>query len=112
MRKQRSKQNARSSRSGGDAPRARTVALPAEFGIEGAAALHQRLAPHVAAAGCIELLAPALPRVHSAALQVLAAFFQTRAEAGRATAWREPPAALRSSAAQLGLESVLGLATN
>lgn len=109
MRKQRSKQKPGKSRSRREAPQALTVALPAEFGIEGAAALHARLAPHVTATGRVVLEAPAPTRTHMAALQVLAAFFNTRAEAGFTTGWREPPATLRTCAARLGLESVLGL---
>lgn len=88
----------------------RTVILPAGFGIQGAAALHARLAPHVAVDEPVELKVPAPSQVHTAALQVLAAFFRTRADAGRSTAWREPPAVLRASAARIGLEGVLGLA--
>ncbi|MGQ0587635.1 MAG: STAS domain-containing protein [Gammaproteobacteria bacterium] len=106
------KQKSRASRSGGDAPRPCTVALPAELSIEAAAALHARLAPHVADPAQVVLDAAALLRVHTASLQVLAAFFRTRAESGRATAWRQPPATLRASALQLGIASVLGLAPN
>jgi hypothetical protein len=96
MRKQRSK--------------VRKVSLPSRFGIEAAAELHARLAPHVAARGPVELEVAAPARVHTAALQVLAAFFRTRTEAGRVTRWRNPPAVLRDSASQLGLDAVLGLA--
>ena len=108
MRKQRSKQKPGPSRPRGDASRL-TVTLPAEFGIEGAAALHALLAPYVTASGRVVLDAPEPSRTHMAALQVLAAFFRTRAQAGGITAWHEPPATLRTNAAQLGLESVLGL---
>jgi hypothetical protein len=96
MRKQRSK--------------VRKVSLPSRFGIEAAADLHARLAPHVDAREPVEIEVAAPDRVHTAALQVLAAFFRTRADAGRATRWRDPPAIVRDSATQLGLETALGLA--
>jgi hypothetical protein len=90
--------------------RTRTVTLPARFGIEEAAELHARLAPHLEAREPVEIEVVAPERVHTAALQVLAAFFRTRADAGRATRWRNPPAVVRDSATQLGLETALGLA--
>jgi hypothetical protein len=113
MRTQRSKHSRgkpRPDRRQRDAAPPRTVALPPEFGIEAAAALHRLLSMHVAATELVVLETPTVKGMHTAALQVLAAFVRTRAETGRATAWRNPPDDLRLSAARLGLEDALGLA--
>lgn len=87
------------------------VRLPAELGIEGAGALYALLAPHLARPGPVTLEAPEVARLHAAALQVLAAFVRTRADAGAATEWHRVAAALREGAARLGLDGLLGLPT-
>jgi len=85
------------------------VTLPATLGIEQAAALHALLAPAVGQPAAVTLAAADIERLHTATLQVLAAFVRTRRDAGRSTAWQGPSLALRQAAARLGLESVLGL---
>lgn len=84
------------------------VALPAELEIAQASALHALLLPHLEAPA-LRLSAAAVDRVHTAGLQVLAAFVRTRGQAGRATAWHEPSAPLCRAAATLGLSALLGL---
>lgn len=86
------------------------LALPAVLGIEQAAALHAQLAPLLDHAGPVTLEGAEVERLHTATLQVLAAFVRTRHKAGRATAWQAPSLALRQAAARLGLEPLLGLA--
>lgn len=89
---------------------AATLEVPADLGIEGLAALHAQLVPHVADAGPLTLDGRAVTRVHAAGLQLYAAFCRDRARAGLATAWREPSAALRDAARLLGLDAGLCLA--
>ena len=89
---------------------AQAITLPAELGIENAAQLHALLAPHLARREPVVLEVPDVARLHTAALQVLAAFARTRADAGCLTEWHQPAAPLREGAARLGLEALLGLA--
>ena len=83
--------------------------LPADLGIEKAAELHALLAPYVDAPGPVALAASGVSRLHTAGLQVLAAFVRTRAAAGRATVLQDPSTELRGAAARLGLAAHLGL---
>jgi anti-anti-sigma regulatory factor len=87
-----------------------TFTLPADLGIEHAAALHATLAPLLATTEPVVLVAHDVCRLHTASLQVLAAFVRDRAAAGGPTLWRNPPAVMRESVSRLGLEAVLGLA--
>ncbi|WP_028770955.1 STAS domain-containing protein [Silanimonas lenta] len=86
------------------------VELSPEWGIEAAADLKARLAPHLGDADEVVLAAPAASRVHSASLQVLAAFFRSRRAAGRATRLEPCADGLRDAAVQLGIAAELGLA--
>jgi len=87
------------------------VTLPADLGIEQAARLHALLSPHFEDAAPVTLAAGGVSRLHTAGLQVLAAFVSGRAAAGRATTLDNPSTELRSAAARLGLSRVLGLAS-
>lgn len=86
-----------------------TVALSPEWGIEASDALKAALAPHVAAADEVVVAAPEAGRVHSASVQVLAAFVLARRKAGRATRIAPCADALRDAATSLGLAAELGL---
>lgn len=86
-----------------------TVALSPEWGIEASDALKAALAPHLDATDEVILAAPAAGRVHSASLQLLAAFVLTRRAAGRTTRIEPCADALRDAAAALGLTRPLGL---
>jgi hypothetical protein len=83
--------------------------LPADLGIEHAGALHATLAPLLATFEPVALVAPGVSRLHTASLQVLAAFVRDRAAAGGLTTWREPSALLRECAIRAGLDGPLGL---
>jgi hypothetical protein len=83
--------------------------LPADLGIEHAAALHQTLSPLLATLEPVALVASGVSRLHTASLQVLAAFVRERAAAGYATNWRNPAGALLAAARQLGLSAALAL---
>ena len=85
------------------------VTLSPEWGIEASADLQAALAPHVETADEVVLAAPEAGRVHSATLQLIAAFVRTRRDAGRAT--RIDPCAdgVRAAATSLGLAAELGL---
>ena len=83
--------------------------LPADLGIEHVAALHTALTPMLASPEPVALIAPGVSRLHTASLQVLAAFVSERASAGGPTTWREPSALLRESAIRAGLDATLGL---
>lgn len=85
-----------------------SLELPASLDIAQAAALHAQLAPQLDAPA-LTLSAAAVERVHTAGLQVLAAFVQTRSHAGRATAWHAPSAPLCQAASRLGLAALLRL---
>lgn len=84
--------------------------LPEDFGIEHAGALYAMLAPYVETPGAVTLGGSRVTRLHTAGLQVLAAFVRTRTAFGRVTRWQDPSPELCSGAARLGLEAVLGLA--
>ncbi|MBO9716837.1 MAG: STAS domain-containing protein [Pseudoxanthomonas sp.] len=88
-----------------------TVSLGEDLGIEASADLKQRLAAHLEAPA-VALDGGAVRRVHTAAMQVLCAFFRSRAEQGRSTELVACSDALRDAARLLGLAGPLGLATN
>ena len=83
--------------------------LPADLGIEHATALHATLSPLLATLEPVSLVAGSVSRLHTASLQVLAAFVRERTAAGGPTTWREPSSLLRESAIRAGLDSALGL---
>jgi hypothetical protein len=78
-----------------------TVALSPEWGIEASEGLKAALAAHLAAGEA--------GRVHSASIQVLAAFVRTRRQSGRTTRIAPCAAAVRDAAVSLGLAAELGL---
>ena len=92
-----------------NAPDEIRLELPEDFGIEHAASLRELLAPHVDAA-TVALGGTNVHRLHTAGLQLLAAFITTRAAAGHATRWHDPSPELRGAAARLGLDAALGIA--
>lgn len=85
------------------------LSLPADLGIEDAAALKALLAPRYDDEAAVTVGAAAVTRLHAAGLQVLAAFFHGRAANGRVTELESPSAELRAAAARLGLGPLLGL---
>ena len=86
-----------------------TVELSSEWGIEAAEGLKALIAPHLDAGDEVVLVAADAGRVHSATLQVLAAFIATRRAGGRATRIEPCADAVRAAAVSLGLASALGL---
>jgi anti-anti-sigma regulatory factor len=88
-----------------------TVSLGEDLGIEASAELKQRLAAHLDDPA-VALDGGAVRRVHTAALQVLCAFFRSRVEHGRSTQLSGCSDALRDAARLLGLDGTLGLAAN
>ncbi len=63
----------------------------------------------VSSTDCVIVAGAAVTRIDAAALQLLVAFAQREAAAGRRIQWHEPSDELIASAAQLGLSVVLGL---
>ncbi|UNK57370.1 STAS domain-containing protein [Pseudoxanthomonas daejeonensis] len=88
-----------------------TVSLGDDLGIEASADLKQRLSAHLEDPA-LALDGSAVKRVHTAAMQVLCAFFLSRGEQGRQTELASCSDALRDAARLLGLSTQLGLATN
>ncbi len=109
-----SRKNASRSRAGRSAaaPAAATstIRLPAELGIEQAAALKLQLAAQLEVQAPVELDAREVQRIHTAALQLFCLFCRDRRSAGRAVLWQQPSAVLRSAAALLGMTTLLQLA--
>jgi len=87
-----------------------TVALSPEWGIEASEGLKATLASHLDTADEVVLAAGEAGRVHSASIQVLAAFVRTRRQSGRTTRIAPCAAAVRDAAVSLGLAAELGLA--
>lgn len=87
-----------------------TVPLGEDLGIETCAELKERLAPFLSQQDVV-LDGGSVQRVHTAALQVLCAFFRTRADAGQHTRLDDCSDALRDAARLLGLSASLGLTT-
>ncbi len=88
-----------------------TVPLGEDLGIEASAELKERLAEHLDAPALV-LDGGAVRRVHTAALQVLCAFFRSRSEQGHRTELAGCSDTLRDAARLLGLCGQLGLARN
>ena len=86
------------------------ISLPAEVGIDSAAAWRLRLLKQVDNPKPVILDARDVAQVHTAALQLFCMFCHDRRAAGRDTHWKEPSAALRSAAALLGVTTLLQLA--
>lgn len=87
------------------------VSLGEDLGIESSAELKQRLAPHLQQPARVVVDGAAVHRVHTAALQVLCAFFRGRHEAGLDTELAPCSDSLRDAVRLLGLGTALGLAT-
>jgi anti-anti-sigma regulatory factor len=86
-----------------------TVPLGDDLGIETSAELKERLAPFLSQQDVV-LDGGSVRRVHTAALQVLCAFFRSRADAGHQTSLEGCSDVLRDAARLLGLSASLGLA--
>jgi len=82
------------------------LCLPADLGIEHVAALRAALAARIDAA-TLTLDASAASRLHTSALQLLAAFCRTRQQAGRMTVWGGASATFADAVRVTGLESLL-----
>lgn len=91
-------------------PSPATVKLPAEVGIEQAAAWRETLLQHVNDNEPVTLDARDVTQVHTAALQLFCMFCHDRRTAGRDTRWHQPSQALRSAAALLGVTTLLQIA--
>ncbi|MFO7338668.1 MAG: STAS domain-containing protein [Lysobacteraceae bacterium] len=87
-----------------------TVSLGEDLGIEASAELKERLAAHLTDPAVV-LDGGAVRRVHTAAMQVLCAFFRSRGAQGLRTELRGCSDALRDAARLLGLSGQLGLPT-
>ena len=85
-----------------------TVSLGEDLGIEASAELKERLTAHLQS-GDLSLDGRAVRRVHTAAMQVLCAFFRSRHDLGRRTELSGCSDALRDAARLLGLSAQLGL---
>jgi ABC-type transporter Mla MlaB component len=85
------------------------LALPADLGIEHAAALKALLLPVAAQAVTVRIDGAAVSRLHAAPLQLLAAFWRDRRDRGLATDWVQASTSLREAAATLGLAGLLNL---
>jgi len=86
-----------------------TVHLGDDLGIEASTGLKERLAPFLGSAHAVVLDAADVQRVHTASLQVLYAFFASRAGIGHPTELRGCSEALHDAARLLGLRTALGL---
>lgn len=87
-------------------PRPVVLKLPADLGIEHAAALHAQLGAQLQQPQ-VQLDAGDVARIHAAALQVFCLFCRDRRAAGHETVWSRPTEVLRSSAALLGMATLL-----
>ena len=86
-----------------------TVALAPDLGIETTSELKELLAPHIDAAERIAVDASQVSRIHTAAVQVLCAFFATRRQAGHDTVLENCSETFRDAARLLGVQPALGL---
>lgn len=89
---------------------AAVIRLPAELGIESASDLHRELVGRVDDAAPVVLDGSDVNRIHTAALQLFCLFCRDRRSGGRETHWQAPSAALRSTAALLGVTTLLQIA--
>lgn len=84
--------------------------MQADLGIEHCTELKDMLAASVTTATPLSLDGDAVARVHTASLQLLAAWWRARADAARPTQWAGASEALRDATRTLGLDAALGLA--
>lgn len=83
--------------------------LDRDLGIEACTALKEALAAELHAPQ-VALDAGGVERVHTAGLQLLAAWWRAREASGLETGWTACSDTLRKAAATLGLDHALGLA--
>lgn len=87
-----------------------TVTLQSDLGIESSAGLKDMLAAHVDVDAPIAVDGAGVQRVHTASLQVLAAWWQARTLHARETRWADIGEPLRAAARTLSLEPALAIA--
>lgn len=85
------------------------VQLPAECILRDAAGLQAQLCAAISPTDSVIVEAGAVTRIDAAGLQLLVAFAQREAAAGRRIQWQDPAPALIESSARVGLSAVLGL---
>jgi ABC-type transporter Mla MlaB component len=83
--------------------------LGSDLGIETAAELKEKLQPALASAGPVVMSGGDVKRVHTAGLQLLAAFARSRQQAGHETRIDPCSDTLRDAAQLLGVAALLGL---
>ncbi|MDR7192534.1 STAS domain-containing protein [Luteimonas terrae] len=86
-----------------------TVHLGDDLGIEASTGLKERLAPYLDRVDAVVLDAADVRRVHTAGMQVLCAFFASRAGIGHPTRLQGSSEQMLDAARLLGLGPVLGL---
>ena len=86
-----------------------TVSLGEDLGIETSTDLKQKLAPYCTESGHVTLDAGQVRRIHTASVQVLCAFVDSRRKAGLATDFHDCNETFKDAARQLGVAEVLGL---
>lgn len=86
-----------------------TVSLGEDLGIETSADLKQKLAFHLAEAGQLTLDASRIRRIHTASVQVLCAFVESRRKGGLSTGFSGCNDIFKDAARLLGVAEVLGL---
>lgn len=84
------------------------VTLDNDLGIEHGTTLKQTLANHLDAPRRL-VDASAVGRVHTAGLQLLAAWWRDRSDAGRVTRWAACSPTLRAAIGTLGMNAALDL---
>ncbi|WP_243733017.1 STAS domain-containing protein [Luteimonas yindakuii] len=85
------------------------MTLQSDLGIESSAGLKDMLATHVAVDAPLAVDGAGVQRVHTASLQVLAAWWQARTLHARETRWAEIGEPLRAAVRTLGLDSALAI---
>lgn len=86
-----------------------TVQLGDDLGIENSADLKQKLAPLLASDAELRLDAGQVRRIHTASVQVLCAFVDTRRKNGKYTVFEACNDTFRDAARLLGVSDALGL---
>ncbi|MBB3780008.1 ABC-type transporter Mla MlaB component [Xanthomonas campestris] len=89
-----------------------TVTLGEDLGIETSADLKQKLAAFLAQDGEVVLNAGDVRRIHTASVQLLCAFVQTRRQAGFHTEFDGCNDTFRDAARLLGVTDALGLSAS
>lgn len=86
-----------------------TVQLGDDLGIENSASLKQQLAPLLETDAQLRLDAGQVRRIHTASVQVLCAFVETRRKHGKHTVFQSCNDTFRDAARLLGVGDTLGL---